>query len=115
LRTGTYTILASGNGGTGSYRVFLDTPPCSPVALPIIPPDHPLQCANPTPSVGCSGTLYGNQLVTTCAAPLAIPGLSDDTPEASSPANLYSFTAQPGDVISVEMESDDDAHLYLLG
>jgi dockerin type I repeat protein len=120
LTAGTYTILASGNSGTGQYRLFLDTPPCAPKALPTIPPDHPLQCVNPTPGVGCTGTLYGNTSpfvppATTCGAPLPIPGISDDTPEPSSAADLYSFTAQPGDVISVQMESDDDAHLYLIG
>jgi hypothetical protein len=32
-----------------------------------------------------------------------------------APADLYKFDASAGDVISVEMQSDGDAHLYLLG
>src|SRR5262249_8577436 len=113
LSTGTYTIIASGGGGTGQYRLFLDTPACPAVPLPIIPPDGPWQCANP--GLGAPGPLSGTPLATSGPAPLPIPGISDDVPNPTSPAALYTFTAQPGDVISVEMDSDDDAHLFLLG
>jgi hypothetical protein len=63
------------------------------------------------------GCVLGSLSSTTgCAAPLPIPGISDDEPgDANAPADRYSFTAAAGDVISVSMISDDDAHLYLLG
>ena len=60
--------------------------------------------------------MYGDTTRTTWAAPLPIPVISDDTPELASPADVYTFTTtSAGEVISVTMESDDDAHLYLLG
>jgi len=118
LQTGTYTIIASGGGGLGRYTLQLSAPTCHATALPTIPPDHPLTCpGQATPGPGCFGTLYGDPTRTTCAAPLPIPGISDAAPDPGSPANLYTFSANAGDVISVEMDpvADDLFHLYLLG
>jgi hypothetical protein len=131
LQAGTYTIVASGEGGTGKYTLFLSKAPngsCSAKALTNIPANAPLQCnpghagscacsqqtdANPGASLYCGGILTSN---TSCAAPLQIPGISDGEPsDVASPADLYTFSANAGDVISVLMNSDDDAHLYLLG
>ena len=112
LQAGTYTIIATGQGGTGRYTLSVTSPTCSPKALTNIPPDRPLIC--PGSSGGCPGTLSGNTSVTSCAAPLPAPGGYDNM-ELNAPANLYTFEASAGDVISVEMQSDDDAHLYLLG
>ncbi|MGD0945784.1 MAG: dockerin type I domain-containing protein [Candidatus Binatia bacterium] len=127
LQPGMYAIVASGAGGTGSYSLSLTSPSCRPRTLSNIPADAPLQC-NPghagsctcspqasegAPPTACGGTLTAN---TACAAPLQIPGISDDEPgDVASPADLYSFSANAGDVISILMTSDDDAHLYLLG
>jgi Bacterial pre-peptidase C-terminal domain/Dockerin type I domain len=113
LQRGTYTIYALGSGGTGRYSMALTKPKCTAKALTNIPSDHPLSCAGS--GVGCAGTLEGSTTHTPCAAPLPDPGDIDGIPEPSSPADLYSFTANAGDVISVEMSSDDDPHLYLLG
>jgi Bacterial pre-peptidase C-terminal domain/Dockerin type I domain len=116
LQTGTYTIIALGGGGTGAYSLSVSTgvPACAAKPLPNIPADGPLNCAGS--ASGCSGTLYGDTSKTACAAPLPIPGISPDTPnDVVVAADLYQFSANPGDVISVEMDSDDDAHLYLLG
>jgi len=115
LQPGTYTIIATGGGGTGRYTLQLGRPACNPTALPTIPSDHPLSCPKAPPGTECPGTLYGDTARTSCAAPLPIPGLSPDMPAPGSPADLYTFTASAGDVISVGMTSDNDAHLYLLG
>jgi hypothetical protein len=113
LQKGTYTIFATGSGGIGRYSMTVANPTCSPTVLSGIPPDHPLTC--PGSAVGCTGTLDGNITHTPCAAPLPSPDNADGVPEPGSPAALYTFTAVAGDVISVQMTSDDDPHLYLLG
>ncbi|MFQ5666838.1 MAG: dockerin type I domain-containing protein [Candidatus Binatia bacterium] len=112
LEPGTYTIIASGDGDTGRYSLTLTSPTCKGKPLGNIPASVALNC--PGSSVGCMGTLSGSTTVTRCAAPLPNPG-GDGIPEPGSPADLFTFTAEPGDVISVEMQSEDDPHLYLLG
>ncbi len=113
LQTGTYTILAK--GGIGGYQIGLASPQCKPTALTNIPSGAPLQCAGQT-TPGCDGTLFGDTTKTTCAAPLPLLNSdSPDVPEVGSPADLYTFTASPGDVISIQMDSEDDAHLFLIG
>ena len=120
LQPGTYTIITTGNGCDPSkptarcqYSLNLTSPPCTATPLSNIPQDSPLNCAGS--DVGCQGMLYGDTSRTTCAAPLPIPKISDGVPEPNSAADLYTFAAQTGDVISVEMDSDDDAHVFLLG
>jgi hypothetical protein len=130
LQPGTYAIIASGYGGTGSYRLSLSSPTCSATALSNIPSNRPLQCNDQHAGCACSQESGGSSLCggtftysanSGCAAPLQIPGISDEEPEdVASPADLYTFTASAGDVISVLMTADDDyspgdAHLYLLG
>ncbi|MFI5394462.1 MAG: pre-peptidase C-terminal domain-containing protein [Candidatus Binatia bacterium] len=114
LQPGKYTIIAA--GGIGQYSLQLSSPTCKAVkALSSIPSAGPLTCPGQS-GPGCAGTLSGNTSTTSCAAPLPIPGISDSAPAVpSSPADLYTFTAAAGDVISVGMTSDNDAHLYLLG
>ena len=113
LEPGTYTVLAK--GGTGGYHLTLQSPTCTPTALANIPSDSPLTCPGQT-GPGCQGTLYGNTTKTSCAAPLPVlNSYSPNVPDIGSPADLYTFTASAGDVISVEMNSDDDAHLFLIG
>lgn len=114
LTTGTYTLIAGGGQGTGHYQLTLISPTSRITALTNIPADRPLVCPGQS-GPGCTGMLYGDPNRTIWGAPLPIPGISDDTPEVGSGSDLYTFTASPGDVISVEMDSDDDAHLYLLG
>jgi hypothetical protein len=114
LQTGQYTIIAA--GGTGRYSLQITSPSCKATALSNIPSTPPPLCS--TQSVpGCVvGSLSANPSVTRCAAPLPIPGISEDAPaDPNSPADLYALTAAAGDVISATMISDDDAHLYLLG
>jgi hypothetical protein len=67
-----------------------------------------------TSQLSKTGQLFGDYSKG-CGPPLPIPGISDAVPEPNSGADLYTFTAQAGDVISVEMDSDDDAHLFLYG
>jgi hypothetical protein len=115
LQPGTYTIIAVGGGGLGRYSLTLSASTCAAKTLSNIPPDRPLTCPG-NPGAGCSGTLSGDTTVTVCAAPLPIPGISDCEPDVGSAADLYTLTTTlPGQVISVQMISDDDAHLYLLG
>jgi hypothetical protein len=112
LQPGMYTIIAT--GGTGRYRLDISSVRlCSPKTLSDIPSAPPTPCSTKS-GPGCVlGSLSSR---TNCAAPLPIPGISDDEPEdPNSPADLYTLTAAAGDVISVTMVSDDDAHLYLLG
>ena len=113
LQRGTYTILAGGSGGTGRYSMTVASPTCNPKVLTGIPPDSPLHCPG-SPS-GCASALEGNTTHTPCAAPLPDPSNADGVPEPSSAAELYTFTATAGDVISVKMTSDDSPHLYVLG
>jgi hypothetical protein len=113
LQRGTYTILATGAGGTGRYSMTLASPTCTPKMLTGIPPDAPVNC--PGSSSGCPGTLAGDTTHTPCAAPLSSPSNPDILPEPGSPADLYSFTAIAGDVISIKMTSDDSPHIYLIG
>jgi hypothetical protein len=113
LQPGTYTILATGGGGTGRYSMTVASPTCSPKVLTDIPADGPLNCPG-SPS-GCTGTLAGDTAHTPCAAPVSSPDNPDVLPESGSPADLYTFTASAGDVISVKMTSSDAPHLYLLG
>jgi hypothetical protein len=110
LQPGTYTIIAA--GGTGKYSLALTSPSCTTKTLSNIPSVIPTPCTKSGP--GCVlGSLSSS---TGCAAPLPIPGISDFAPaDANSPADRYTFTAVTGDVISVSMISDGDAHLYLLG
>ena len=113
LQRGTYTILAAGTGGLGRYSMTLTSPTCNSRTLNNIPTDHALSCSGT--GVGCMSTLDGNTTHTPCAAPLPDAQDQQDSPEPGSPAELYSFTATAGDVISVRMTSDDAPHLYLLG
>lgn len=113
LQPGTYTILSSSAGGLGRYSLTLTSPVCTSKVLDNIPPDRPLGCGGT--GSNCSGTLDGNTTHTPCAAPLPDPANIEDGPAPGSPAALYSFTANAGDVISVRMTSDDSPHLYLLG
>lgn len=114
LQSGVYTIIATGGGRTGRYSLALSSPGCHAKALNNIPVDMPLTCPGQD-GPGCMGTFNGSTDRTPCAAPLPIPGFSDK-PELGSPADLYTFTADSGQVISVEMnEMNDEAHVYLLG
>jgi hypothetical protein len=113
LQAGTYTVLASGSGGTGRYSMTLSAPACTPTVLNNLPPDRPHLC--PGSPLGCTGSLDGNTTHTPCAAPLPVPGDTNDVPEPGSPARLYSFSANVGDVISLRMDSADAPHLFVLG
>jgi hypothetical protein len=113
LQTGTYTIITTGGGGKGRYSLTLASPTCPRKVLNDIPPDRPLNCQGT--ASGCTGALHGNTTQTACAAPLPPPGDAEEVPEPGSPADLYTFTASVGDVISVEMTSSDSPHVYVLG
>jgi len=114
LTPGVYTVIATGGGGFGSYSLALDSPRCTARALTNIPADRPLTCTGS--QNGCNGTLYGSTLRTPCAALLPAPGSLTDLPEPGSPADLYTFTAAAGDVISVGMTArTGDPHLFLVG
>jgi hypothetical protein len=109
LQPGTYTIIATGGGGLDRYTITLSEPTCRQAPLTGIPSTSTLQVA---------GTLYGKMSgtgATGCGAPLHLPLDEDEVPEPNSPADLYTFTAKAGDVISAEMDSDDDAHLFVIG
>jgi hypothetical protein len=110
LQSGRYEVIVTGGSGLGSYVLRLSKPAgCRATPLTNIPSTSPLRV---------TGTLFGNMSgsnSTVCGAPLSLPSNEDELPEPNSPANLYSFTASAGDVISVEMESDDDPHLFVIG
>jgi len=116
METGTYTIIASSNStfldnagvliGGGSYSLSVTTLSCNPTALGTLPTVSPLRV---------DGTLTGNALTTRCAAPLPIPFLSDDLPEINAASALYTFTGVVGETVSIGLDSDDDAHLFVYG
>ncbi|HVM94751.1 MAG TPA: hypothetical protein VMT89_00115 [Candidatus Acidoferrales bacterium] len=115
MQPGPYTVIAQ--GGIGHYSMTVLFPACTPKRnLTNIPPDHALVCPGQT-GPGCGGTFYGDRALGTCGAPLLQPATDDDTvPDPSAGADLYTFTAQAGDVISVELDvPDDDAFLALVG
>lgn len=113
VETGTYTVVATGDhcdpqdvAGCG-YRLITGAIQCPRTSLANIPDATRMQR---------SGVLSGDPLATRCAAPLPIPGTDDfGVPEVGSPADFYTFTANAGDVITVEMESEDDPQVYIFG
>jgi hypothetical protein len=103
-QTGTYTLVASGGGcnpadedGCG-YRLKYRNPGCPSVSL------------NPIPSTSrkvVAGTLFGDTRATTCPAPLTLPGFNElGEPDVNGAADVYTFTAVEGDVISAQMDSE---------
>jgi len=110
LQPGTYTVIATGGGGLDRYTIRLSSPTCRRSVLTNVPSTSPLRV---------DGKLYGRMgsgtNSTGCGAPLALPSNLDEVPEPNSPADLYTLTANAGDVLSVEMESDDDPHLFVVG
>ncbi len=109
---GTYTLLAGGNGGFGSYLLSVLTPgapACVPKALGTIPSASQLVM---------TGQLFGD-FSKGCSPPVPIPGVGDgldDQPEPLSSADIYTFTASAGDVISARIfNSDDEPHVFLYG
>lgn len=113
VETGTYTVVATGDhcdptdvAGCG-YRLLFSSTQCPRTALGTIPD---------TTRLARPGELFGNPLRTRCAAPLPIPGRDDlGVPEVGSPADFFTFEASAGDVITVEMESDDEPQVYIFG
>lgn len=116
MEPGTYTIIASSNStfldsggalfGGGSYSLSVTSLSCTPAALGMLPTVSPVRV---------NGTLTGNALTTRCAAPLPMPYLSDDLPEINAASALYSFVGVVGDAVSLVLESEDDAHLFVYG
>lgn len=110
LQPGRYTVIASGLGGLGRYRVAqASQPQCRAKTLPPFVDGSRVQVAG-TLSGATSGV--GS---TSCAAPLRPPSSDTDVPEPNSPADVYAFDANAGDVVSFLMTSDDDAYLFLVG
>lgn len=111
--TGTYTVVATSGGcdpedeSRCDYRIQFSSTACTSTVISDIP-------AQGRKSV--SGVLWGNTPQTRCGAPLPIPGSDDDgIPEVGSPADTYRFEGNAGDVITLELESEDEAQLYLYG
>jgi len=110
---GTYTLVVGGNGGSGLYALSIvspGSPACAPKPLGTIPALGQLTV---------TGQLYGD-FSQGCSPPVPIPspGGDEDVPEPLSGADIYTFTAAAGDVISLTMSSDDaliDPHLFLYG
>lgn len=113
LEAGVYRVVATGGGcdpedevGCG-YRMIFSTATCNASTIANIPA---------TSRAPIPGVHYGDPTKTRCAAPLPLPGNDDSgVPEVASPADLYVFDGTAGEVISIEMESEDEPQLYLLG
>jgi len=107
---GTYTMIATSGGCDPedefgcNYRTRFSTATCPVTALTNIPS---------TVRQAVPGIHWGDQRRTRCSAPLPIPGDEFDIPEVSSPADVYSFQGVAGEVITVEMDSEDEGQLYL--
>lgn len=109
---GTYTLYVG--GGTGRYSLLVTAPSCSVRTLSNIPADRPLVCSGQS-GPGCQGTLSGNRSLGTCGAPLPVVAL-EEVPGVNAGADLYSFTAQAGDIVSVGLTVDgDEGYALLLG
>jgi hypothetical protein len=111
--TGTYTVVATSGGCDPEdefkcgYRIQFASTTCAATAIADIP------SASRKP---VSGVHWGDTLKTRCGAPLPIPGSDDDgIPEIGSPADMYRFDGNAGDVITLELESEDEGQLYLYG
>lgn len=113
IEPGVYRVVATGGGcdpeddvGCG-YRMVFSTATCNATLIANIPA---------TSRQAISGVHYGDTTKTRCAAPLPLPGLNENgEPEIASPADVYTFDGTAGEVISIEMESEDEPQLYLLG
>jgi len=110
VQPGRYTVVASGLGGLGRYRLAqVGQPQCRSKALPAFGDGTRVQVP---------GTLYGaisGAQSSSCAAPLRPPTSDIDVPEPNSPSDVYTFDANAGDVVSFLMESEDDPYLSLVG
>ncbi len=113
LDTGTYTVVATGGGcepddefGCG-YRILFSSTSCAATAVEDIPS---------TVRQSFAGIHWGDPLRTRCGAPLPLAGDDEEgIPEIGSPADIYTFSGLAGDVITIEMEAEDEPQLYLLG
>ncbi|HUI26058.1 MAG TPA: pre-peptidase C-terminal domain-containing protein [Candidatus Kryptonia bacterium] len=99
LETGTYTIVASGAGLTGSYAITFSLPACAPTPA----------AASSTPTV-LDGTLTG----TSCPAPPPLPDATKTEPDGR--ADLWTVDLNAGDVLGAKLISVDlfDTQLYVL-
>lgn len=96
VQSGTYTVVAT--GGSGPYNVSFSTRTCT--AVPVSVSDQPRTV---------SGTLTG----ASCPAPF--PLVRAEKGEFNTRAEMWSLTADAGDVLAFNMNSlDFDAQLYLL-
>ena len=102
-------MIAGGHGGFGAYRLSVSTPVTAPACAP-----KPLGTIPSTSPLTRTGQLFGDY-AKGCGAPLPIPGISDDVPDISAAADIYTFTAVEGDVISISMDSDYEPHVFLYG
>ncbi len=113
FETGTYTLVATSGGcdpedeeGCG-YRIQFSNTTCPTTTIDGIPD---------TVRTSIDGIHWGDPTRTRCGAPLPIPGGAEDgIPEIGSPSDVYQFTGNAGDVITLEMESEDEGQLYLIG
>ena len=118
VQPGSYTVIATGGGcdptddeGGCRYTLAYRNGSCNAQALTNIPS---------TGRKAVAGTLWGDPSKTSCAAPATIPGRTDEgTPEIGSPADVYTFQANAGEVITLEAEPDPvlggEPILYLFG
>lgn len=110
LQPGRYTVIVSGLGGLGKYRIAPVTQPqCRTKALPAL---------GDVTRAQVSGKLFGaisGPNSSSCAAPLRPPASDVDAPEPGSPSDVYTFDASAGDVVSFMLDSDDDPYLFVLG
>ncbi len=114
VQRGIYTLVASGGGcdpaevdSNCRYALSFSTSQCRTTAAGEIPANSPKVLA---------GTLYGDTLITGCPATVNIPGFNEEgEPEVNSVADVYTFVAAAGDVLSATMDSDGDSQLTLFG
>lgn len=112
-QTGRYTVIATGAGcevdeeEKCNYTIIFRSEACSATAITGIPSDGRKSIA---------GVHYGDQSKTPCAAPLPVLGrTASDEPEVSSPADLYTFQATAGEAVTLELQSEAEAALFVYG
>ncbi|HYD50648.1 MAG TPA: hypothetical protein VEB21_19990, partial [Terriglobales bacterium] len=118
LQPGSYTVIATGAGCEAvddeagcRYTLIFRTATCAATALTNIPTMGRLSV---------DGVLHGDQAQTRCAGPPPLPGRTEfGEPEIGSPADIYTFQANVGDAVTIEVAPDgntgDEPIVYLFG
>lgn len=113
VEPGNYPLYVGGGSGQGRYTVTVaSAAACKALALGALPAAGAITCPGQA-GPGCQGVWYGDVRKTACAAPMI--EVDGSVPEVGSPSDLYTFTANAGDVVHLRLDTRGDPYVYLLG